>query len=196
MPKAWWRAASATWRLRVQSSAGYARDLEQGFALPLDWLAPDDSLSHLGSARWIAAQVPAKSIVLARELPGRLCAQRHVAELRLVPLPCFIGDPWRPDLVRLLPPPGLDGLVVVAADPSSYVRRTARVLGSFSTCCSGAWAGTTGCSTGQARPGEMAGKSAGEAPPQEACDLGDLAVGGGKHAAHHDEAWVTPRHRR
>ena len=68
----------------------------------LDWLAPDDGLSHLGSARWIAARVPPERIVLrASSLTALRAAAR--AGLGVAALPCFMADA-DPGLVRVMPP--------------------------------------------------------------------------------------------
>ena len=68
----------------------------------LDWLAPDDGLSHLGSARWLAARVPTERIVLrASSLTALRAAAR--AGLGVAALPCLMADA-DPGLVRILPP--------------------------------------------------------------------------------------------
>ena len=64
----------------------------------LDWLAPDDGLSHLGSARWLAARVPTERIVLrASSLTALRAAAR--AGLGVAALPCLMADA-DPGLVR------------------------------------------------------------------------------------------------
>lgn len=67
-----------------------------------DWLAPDDSLAHLGSARWLRANIPPEQIVAAG---NSLLALRALARagLGVAPLPCYLGD-GDPELQRLGPP--------------------------------------------------------------------------------------------
>jgi DNA-binding transcriptional LysR family regulator len=68
----------------------------------LDWLSPDDSLSHLRSARWIGKHVdPGRIVHRANSLLSLREAAR--AGLGLVPLPCFLGDASA-GLVRVTPP--------------------------------------------------------------------------------------------
>lgn len=92
--------------------------------LTLDWLAPDDSLSHLGSARWIADRVAPERIVhRANSLPALAAAAR--AGIGLAPLPCVIADP-DPDLVRVMSPlPEMETSLWLLTHPD--LRRTARV---------------------------------------------------------------------
>jgi DNA-binding transcriptional LysR family regulator len=64
-----------------------------------DWLAPDDSLSHLASARWVRAEIPGDRIVFrASSLLALRCAARQ--SLGVAPLPCFLADA-DPLLVRV-----------------------------------------------------------------------------------------------
>jgi molybdate transport repressor ModE-like protein len=56
-----------------------------------DWIAPDDSLSHLGSARWLAAHVAPERIVHRADSLLALQAAA-IAGLGVAPLPCFLGD--------------------------------------------------------------------------------------------------------
>lgn len=86
----------------VYASHAYADERRGIERTALDWLAPDDSLSHLGSARWIAAHVAMDRIVhRASSLPALRAAAR--AGMGVAPLPCCIGDP-DPALVRISPP--------------------------------------------------------------------------------------------
>lgn len=89
-----------------------------------DWIAPDDSLAHLGSARWIAAHVAPERIVMrASSLTGLQAAAR--AGIGLAALPCFMGDP-DPRLARVLPPvPEMASSLWLLTHPD--LRRTARV---------------------------------------------------------------------
>lgn len=57
----------------------------------MDWIAPDDSLSHVGSARWIAAHVaPARIVHRADSLLALMHAAR--AGIGVTALPCYLGD--------------------------------------------------------------------------------------------------------
>ena len=68
----------------------------------MDWLAPEDSLSHLGSARWIANHLaPDRIVGRASSLLGLASAAR--AGMGLAPLPCLLADP-EPGLRRVMPP--------------------------------------------------------------------------------------------
>ena len=86
----------------VYASPAYLAGRDAGDPGALDWLAPDDGLSHLGSARWIAAQVPPERIVLrASSLTALRTAAR--AGLGVAALPCLMADA-DPGLVRVMPP--------------------------------------------------------------------------------------------
>ncbi|WP_394827710.1 LysR family transcriptional regulator [Pendulispora albinea] len=86
----------------VYAAPAYLRGRSKADPLALDWLAPDDNLAHLGSARWIAAHVPAERIVhRASALPALRAAAR--AGLGLCALPCYMGD-VDPKLVRAMAP--------------------------------------------------------------------------------------------
>lgn len=64
-----------------------------------DWLTPDDSLSHLASARWVEAEVPKQRVIFrASSLLALRCVARQ--SLGVAALPCFLGDA-DPLLVRL-----------------------------------------------------------------------------------------------
>lgn len=66
------------------------------------WIAPDDSLAHLPSARWLRTGLPAvKPVLRCNSLSGMLAAARGGAGLAA--LPCFMGDP-EPGLVRVQEP--------------------------------------------------------------------------------------------
>jgi DNA-binding transcriptional LysR family regulator len=67
-----------------------------------EWIGPDDSLSHLGSARWMRQQIPPERIAYrANSLVALQAAAR--AGLGVAPLPCYLGDP-DPGLVRVKGP--------------------------------------------------------------------------------------------
>ncbi|WP_394841389.1 LysR family transcriptional regulator [Pendulispora brunnea] len=89
-----------------------------------DWLAPDDHLAHLGSARWIDAHVAPERIVFrASSIPALHAAAR--AGLGLAALPCYMGDA-DPRLERVLPPVAeMASTLWLLTHPD--LRRTARV---------------------------------------------------------------------
>lgn len=60
-------------------------------AAAVDWLSPDESLAHLGSFRWMQAQVPAERIVATGNSLLFLRAAA-AAGLGVAPLPCYLGD--------------------------------------------------------------------------------------------------------
>lgn len=73
-----------------------------------DWIAPDDSLAHLPSARWLRRQWPQVEPALrCNSVTGMRAACRGGAGLAA--LPCFLADPV-PGLVRLQGP--IDSLKV------------------------------------------------------------------------------------
>ncbi len=64
-----------------------------------DWIGPDDSLSHLGSARWMGREIPPERVAYrANSLVALQAAAR--AGLGVAPLPCYAGDD-DPGLVRV-----------------------------------------------------------------------------------------------
>jgi DNA-binding transcriptional LysR family regulator len=67
-----------------------------------DWVAPDDSLSHLASARWLRARIPPDRVrYRASSLVPLQVAAR--AGMGVAPLPCYLGD-RDPGLVRVKAP--------------------------------------------------------------------------------------------
>lgn len=56
-----------------------------------DWIAPDESLSHVGSARWIAAHVPRERIVHRGDSLLALL-QAAKAGMGMTALPCYLAD--------------------------------------------------------------------------------------------------------
>ena len=65
------------------------------------WVGPDDSLAHLGFAKWLRARVPPERVTYrSNTLLGLLAAVR--AGLGLAMLPCFLADP-DPPLRRIGP---------------------------------------------------------------------------------------------
>ena len=84
------------------ASAGYAAANARRELAALDWLAPDDSLAHLGSAQWIRRHVHGERIVYrASSLVALQAAAR--AGLGVAPLPCWLGD-VDPELSRIAGP--------------------------------------------------------------------------------------------
>jgi len=74
-----------------------ARDLAEH-----DWIAPDESLSHLGSARWLSEHIAPERIVHRADSLLALQATA-MAGVGVAPLPCFLGD-REPALRRLCEP--------------------------------------------------------------------------------------------
>jgi DNA-binding transcriptional LysR family regulator len=67
-----------------------------------DWIAPDETLGHLGSAQWLRAKVPLGRVVCRSNSLLALAAAAR-AGLGVTPLPCFLADPY-PGLERVHPP--------------------------------------------------------------------------------------------
>lgn len=86
--------ATALYASRRYATAHRDRDLAGH-----QWLAPDDSLWHLGSARWLRRQIPADRIVYRASSLVALQAAA-VEGVGVAPLPCFLGDADR-RLVRI-----------------------------------------------------------------------------------------------
>ncbi|AKU23597.1 LysR family transcriptional regulator [Massilia sp. NR 4-1] len=89
------------------ASRAYLKELEkQGVArddwAAQRWVAPDESLSHLGMAKWIAAHVPPQNITLRAD---SLLAMRDaaLAGMGVAPLLCMLAEGER-KLVRLAAP--------------------------------------------------------------------------------------------
>jgi DNA-binding transcriptional LysR family regulator len=89
-----------------------------------DWLAPDETLGHLGSARWLRAKVPDVRIV-CRSNSLLALAAAALAGMGIAPLPCFLADP-DPGLARIHPPlPEMASVLWLLTHPD--LRRVARV---------------------------------------------------------------------
>lgn len=88
------------------------------------WIGPDDSLSHLGSARWLRENVaPERVAYRANSLVALQAAVR--TGLGVAPLPCYLGDP-DPQLVRVKGPVAAMATTLwVLIHPD--LRRTARI---------------------------------------------------------------------
>ncbi|SDR53957.1 transcriptional regulator, LysR family [Rhizobiales bacterium GAS113] len=106
------------------ATADYLEDRTGIDPLALDWLAPDDSLAHLGSARWIAEHVEQDRIVhRSSTLMGLLAAAR--AGMGVAPLPCYLGD-TDTTLRRVLPPvPEMASALFLLTHPD--LRRMVRI---------------------------------------------------------------------
>jgi DNA-binding transcriptional LysR family regulator len=86
-----------------------------------DWLAPDETLGHLGSARWLRAEV--RIVCRSNSLLALAAAAR--AGMGIAPLPCFLADP-DPGLARIHPPlPEMASVLWLMTHPD--LRRVARV---------------------------------------------------------------------
>ncbi|WP_233242715.1 LysR substrate-binding domain-containing protein, partial [Spiribacter halobius] len=87
----------------VYASSGYLE--RAGGGRPLEeqsWIAPDDSLAHLPSARWLRRTLPGLEPVIE----CNSVAAMHVLArggAGLAPIPCFLADP-DPGLERVTPP--------------------------------------------------------------------------------------------
>jgi DNA-binding transcriptional LysR family regulator len=82
-----------------------ARDFRVADHKPLaneNWIGFDESLAHLGSARWLAAEVPSERIVARADSLMAACALAREG-LGIAALPCYLGDPDA-RLRRVAPP--------------------------------------------------------------------------------------------
>jgi DNA-binding transcriptional LysR family regulator len=89
-----------------------------------DWIVPDESLGHLGSARWLrSAMVPERVVHRANSLLALRAAAR--AGMGVAPLPCYLADP-DPGLRRVHPPlPEMESALWLLTHPD--LRRVARI---------------------------------------------------------------------
>jgi len=89
-----------------------------------DWIAPDESLSHLKSSRWLRTELSSvEPVVHCNSLTGMLAVAAGGAGL--APLPCFMGD-QEEELVRVqgpLPELGVGLWLLTHRD----LRRVARI---------------------------------------------------------------------
>jgi len=88
------------------------------------WLGPDESLMHLGSARWLRKEIEPERIAFrANSLVALQAAAR--AGMGIAPLPCYLGD-RDPGLVRVRGPiADMASTLWVLVHPD--LRRTARI---------------------------------------------------------------------
>lgn len=66
------------------------------------WIGFDDSLSHLASAKWVRAHVPAECVVWSANSPLAIQAAAR-SGMGIAALPCYLADP-DPALCRVCPP--------------------------------------------------------------------------------------------
>lgn len=116
-------------RIATIATAPYASqtyvDAHRGLALQEhQWISPDDSLSHLGSARWLQRNVASDRIgYRASSLVALQEAARE--NLGVAPLPCYLGD-TDARLVRVAAPMReMDAALWVLLHPD--LKRTARI---------------------------------------------------------------------
>jgi DNA-binding transcriptional LysR family regulator len=89
-----------------------------------DWIAPDETLGHLGSAQWLRAKVPQGRVVCRSNSLLALAAAAR-AGLGVTPLPCFLADPDS-GLERVRPPlPEMASALWLLTHPD--LRRVARI---------------------------------------------------------------------
>lgn len=115
---------TATIATALYAARGYLASRARRALAEHEWIGPDDSLSHLGSARWLRQHIPPERITYrANSLIALLAAAR--AGLGLAALPCFLGDGDR-ELVRVKAPIAeMATALWVLIHPD--LRRTARV---------------------------------------------------------------------
>jgi DNA-binding transcriptional LysR family regulator len=108
----------------IYASRRYAHSRRGVDPLLLDWLAPDESLAHLGSARWIANHIQSERIVSRASSLTALLATTS-AGMGVAPLPCFLADA-DPTLCRVMEPiPEMESALWLLTHPD--LRRTVRV---------------------------------------------------------------------
>ena len=114
-------------RLASIATAIYAApELAGGLGVDLadaPWVAPDDSLAHIASARWLAEMAPPRVALRCNSLMGLVAGAR--SGLGLAAIPCFMADP-DPGLVRVREPV-LDFETGLWALTHADLRRTGRV---------------------------------------------------------------------
>jgi molybdate transport repressor ModE-like protein len=117
-------------RLAAIATAAYGtpallKALQRGATLQeLPWAAPDDSLSHLASARWVAREIAPERVAFRASSLMALVMAAHQG-LGAAWLPCYLGDGKR-RLRRLCPPLAeLDSALWLLLHPD--LRRVARI---------------------------------------------------------------------
>ncbi len=110
--------------MAIYGSSGYlAASADLSDLSKHSWIGPDESLSHLASARWLKQSFPKIRIQYrSNTLMGMLEATKQ--NLGLVTLPCFIADP-DPDLYRVsssLPELGTELWLLTHEDLRNVVR--------------------------------------------------------------------------
>src|SRR5690606_31778056 len=89
-----------------------------------DWIGLEESLAHLGSARWMQEKIPAPRIMVRSNSVLGLHALAR-SGLGVAPLPCYLGDP-DPLLVRVHEPlPEMASALWLLVHPD--LRRVARI---------------------------------------------------------------------
>jgi DNA-binding transcriptional LysR family regulator len=108
----------------LYASPAYAASHKRLAPEGLDWLAPDDSLSHLASARWLRTRIqPDRVRYRASSLIPLQVAAR--AGMGVAPLPCYLGD-RDPGLIRIRAPVSeMDSTLWILMHPD--LRRVARI---------------------------------------------------------------------
>jgi DNA-binding transcriptional LysR family regulator len=93
----------ATLATAVYAAPDYlARHPDRSALRSHDWIGPDESLGHLGSAKWMQSAVfPERVIHRGNSLLAMRAAAR--AGMGVAPLPCYLADP-DPALRRVHPP--------------------------------------------------------------------------------------------
>jgi len=108
----------------VYATTAYAEPRRKRDPLLLDWLAPDESLAHIGSAHWITNRIESERIVSRASSLTALLAMAS-AGMGVAPLPCFLGDA-DPTLCRVMEPiPEMESALWLLTHPD--LRRTVRV---------------------------------------------------------------------
>ena len=108
----------------VYATPAYAEPRRNRDPLSFDWLAPDESLAHIGSAHWITNHIESERIVSRASSLTALLATAS-AGMGVAPLPCFLGDA-DPTLCRVMGPiPEMESALWLLTHPD--LRRTVRV---------------------------------------------------------------------
>ena len=108
----------------VYATPAYAEPRRNRDPLLFDWLTPDESLAHIGSAHWITKHIESERIVSRASSLTALLATAS-AGMGVAPLPCFLGDA-DPSLCRVMGPiPEMESALWLLTHPD--LRRTVRV---------------------------------------------------------------------